>query len=935
VGLIERSQVMSSNVIQTYQKAGASSEHVSSEERYRDQWRWDAVYRGTHCVDCYPGNCPMRVYVRNGKVMREEPTGDIGVIERGVPDANPMGCQKGACWSQTLYGKDRVLHPLRRVGERGEGRWEQISWDDAITDVADSMLDAIEESGPESIVNLAGAEAGTWGIVGLSRLLNMLGGINTDVNAEINDFSPGIYLTLGKFNVCSSLDDWFHTELFLIFQCNPIYTVTASYHYISEARYNGAEVVIFAPDCSPSTQYADRHHPVRPGTDAAWALAMSKVIIDEGIYDATFVREQTDLPLLVRMDNLRYLRADDLEDGGSEEQFFWYDEAAEKIVPAPRDTLAAGDVVPALEGAFPVTTKGGEKIVVTPVFSLLRSHLEDYTPERAAELCGVHADEIRKLARKVATKRTYTLAGGTSFKYYHSDLMVRSTMLLLALTGNWGKKGTGTGSWSTGMFDGMMLLPQKQAAGTEETKRFLETRAAAEAAVKAEDPTRTDEMVRVELAARAARMFGLTPPAFLWYRHCGYDDNWNRPEWNDPDMKRSFDSYMQEAIDKGWWGGVDRPAPDTPPRVLFQCGGNTLRRVRGGQTMLLQHLWPKLKRVVTLDWRMSTTALFSDIVLPVTNQYESLRFHIPSPHTLVLNLCDKAVEPAGETKSEWDISLLLARKIETYTDREGTPREVGSLPDRYTLGGVVVTEEEACEEMLRDTAFIGTIPSDTTLEKMKEKGWVRFQDWGVSPYGINMASDLSPDETMNNSRWHTERKLPYPTLTRRAQFYFDHPWFLEAAEALPTHKENPGVGGDYPFVMTSGHNRWSIHSINVTNKLLLQTHRGQPHAVINLDDARARGIEDGEEVRVWNDMGEFFVPAKVAPNAMPGQVIVYNGWEPYMFRGWHGPMDLEPGMVKWLHLAGGYGHLRYWALQWQPTPTDRGIRVNVERSAAA
>jgi anaerobic selenocysteine-containing dehydrogenase len=140
------------------------------------------------------------------------------------------------------------------------------------------------------------------------------------------------------------------------------------------------------------------------------------------------------------------------------------------------------------------------------------------------------------------------------------------------------------------------------------------------------------------------------------------------------------------------------------------------------------------------------------------------------------------------------------------------------------------------------------------------------------------------------------------------------------------------MGGDHPFVLTSGHNRWSIHSINITNRLLLQTHRGRPHAVVNSDDARERGIEDGDEIRVWNDMGEFFVPAKVAPNAMPGQVIVYNGWEPYMFRGWRGPMDLEPGMVKWLHLAGGYGHLRYWPLQWQPTPVDRAVRIDIERA---
>ncbi len=51
-----------------------------------------------------------------------------------------------------------------------------------------------------------------------------------------------------------------------------------------------------------------------------------------------------------------------------------------------------------------------------------------------------------------------------------------------------------------------------------------------------------------------------------------------------------------------------------------------------------------------------------------------------------------------------------------------------------------------------------------------------------------------------------------------------------------------------------------------------------------------------------------------------------------MFRKWRGPMDIEPELVKWLHLAGGYGHLRYWALQWQPTPVDRAVRVNIERA---
>jgi DMSO reductase family type II enzyme molybdopterin subunit len=931
-----------SNVVRAYEESRARTPRPSSEDHYRDIWRWDKVVWGTHTVDCYPGNCPMRVYIRDGRVVREEQAGNFPIIEPGVPDMNPLGCQKGACWSQTLAAPDRVLYPLHRAGARGEGRWQRVSWDEALTGIADGMLDAIQESGPESIIELLGAEGVPWNMVGLGRLFRMVGGLVTDVNAEINDFSPGLYLTFGKFNLCSSLDDGFHTELFLIFQANPVYTVMASYHYMVEARYNGAEVVIFAPDCSPSTQLVDYHLPVRPGTDAAWALSMCQVIIDEGIYNATFVKEQTDLPFLVRTDTGHFLREADLKGGGSAEQFYVFDTRSSTVAEAARGSLELGPIDPALSGHYQVTLADGSCVTVTPVFELLREHLQAYEPDKAAKICGVHADAIRALARKVAAKRTAAWAGGTSLKYFHGDLMVRSVTLLLGLTGNWGRKGTGIGCWSIGMFDGMMLLGQKEKPGTESTREFLAMREGMMDALRAEDPTRTEEMCRIEMMCRMAGLGGMIPPAFLWYRHCGYQENWNRKDWNDPTMARPFDDYMREAMDKGWWSDVALPADDAPPRVLFQAGGNTLRRVRGGQNMLLKHLWPKLSTIVTMDWRMSTTALQSDYVLPVSNHYEAPRFHIPSPHMLTLIYSDRAGEPAGESKTEWEIARLLAAKLAEraqargltqYESRRGMPYDISDLHRRFTLDGTLVTEEEACEEMLRDTVVCGTIPEGTDLNAMRERGYQRFIDWGISPFAINQASDLKPDETHNHSRWHTEKKVPYPTLTRRAQFYIDHDWFLEAGEALPAHKENPKMGGDHPFVMTSGHNRWSIHSMNTTNPLLLRTHRGQPHAVINSDDARRHNINDGDEIRVWNDMGEFLVPAKVAPNVMPGQVIVYNGWEPYMFRNWRGPMDIEPGLVKWLHLAGGYGHLRYWSLQWQPTPVDRAVRVNIERSA--
>jgi len=85
---------------------------------------------------------------------------------------NPMGCQKGASWSHCHYSPDRVTHPLNRVGKRGEGKFERVSWDEALTDIADAMLDAIEEQGPESILTLLIWVQGSLGQPGQSRCLD-------------------------------------------------------------------------------------------------------------------------------------------------------------------------------------------------------------------------------------------------------------------------------------------------------------------------------------------------------------------------------------------------------------------------------------------------------------------------------------------------------------------------------------------------------------------------------------------------------------------------------------------------------------------------------------------------------------------------------------------------------------------------------------------
>jgi hypothetical protein len=102
-------------------------------------------------------------------------------------------------------------------------------------------------------------------------------------------------------------------------------------------------------------------------------------------------------------------------------------------------------------------------------------------------------------------------------------------------------------------------------------------------ALLANDPTQTEKILVNELSHVGALPMGAVPSAFFWYHHCGYREVWNNASWNDPSMHRTMDEYIEEAVRKGRWQEKAPLAPDKPPRVLFEIGGNLLRWQRGSR----------------------------------------------------------------------------------------------------------------------------------------------------------------------------------------------------------------------------------------------------------------------------------------------------------------------------------------------------------------
>lgn len=908
------------------------SSPASPGDAYRARWRWDGVVKGTHLLNCwYQRSCAYNVYVKDGKVIFEEPAAEYPRTNQSVPDFNPRGCQKGACYALAMNQPARVTHPLKRVGARGEGAWQQVRWEEALTDIADRILDVVTRDGPEAVV-FDGNATGLAAATAVHRFANLLGAITLDLNTEVGDEQQGAAVTFGTPIACRSADDYFYSDVILIWGGNPAYTQIPNFHFFTEARYNGARIIAISPDHNASAVHADRWISVRPGTDAALALAMAQVVISEGLYDPAFVREQTDLPFLVRTDSRRFLRESDVKRGGRDDVFYVFDERAKRLMKAPRRTLRLGKLVPALEGEYEVQTPEGV-VRVTPVFQMLKDRLEvEYTPEKASEVCGVHPADIRELAREIARARAVSgVAGASLSKYYHGDLMMRAQILLFALCGQMGRKGAGYDTLPFLIIDGTMSVSSTTGFGRLDSLRAMLPLLPSYAAMRMKGLT--NEMALFQLGRKVASK-GFVSAVLFWYYHGGLRQISGRSREWDPYLKKDAGEYLAEAVRLGW----QSPPPATPPKILMSSGGNPLRRVRGGHR-LFEELLPKLDLLVCIDLRLSSTALNADYVLPAASSYEKCDVNEwYTPLAPFAHITNAAVDPPGEAKPEWEIMVLLAEKLQErarargvawYSDATGKRRRLNDFVRRLTFRGkfTAADHEKVAEAIVGASKHLG----QPRWEDFKRRGFQRFEGLGSHPANFGNAGELRADETFTPQTWRTQKKVPWPTLTRRIQFYIDHPWYMELGEELPVHKDPPKSGGDFPLVMTGGHNRHSIHAFFRTNPLTLELERGEPVIFISASDARQRNIGNHDLVRVHNDIGEFLIHAKVSPAVRPGQVIVYHAWENYQFQGGMGHRNVIATPMNPVELAGGYFHIQAAPAILQPGHNDRDTRVEVTK----
>ncbi|MFH0915129.1 MAG: molybdopterin-dependent oxidoreductase [bacterium] len=237
----------------------------------------------TVCQSCH-SECGVLVHVEDGRVVRVQ----------GDPDhPNNKGyiCTKGKAEPGRLYHPDRLRHPLKRAGERGEGKWEQISWDEALNGIAAGLTAVKDTYGPEAICGMRGTGPRAGGVASLvPYALGSPNAISVDLHIC---YAPSLIaenVTIGTSTLMERGPDYENSHCILVFGAHPLVSHPPRGRDLLRGKAkNGAKVIVVDPRRTQLAGKADLWLQIRPGTDAALVLGMINVVIAEGLYDKAFV----------------------------------------------------------------------------------------------------------------------------------------------------------------------------------------------------------------------------------------------------------------------------------------------------------------------------------------------------------------------------------------------------------------------------------------------------------------------------------------------------------------------------------------------------------------------------------------------------------------------------------------------------------------------
>ena len=588
------------------------------------------------------------------------------------------------------------------------------------------------------------------------------------------DQAPGFPFVHGLQSAEVDFNDLRHSRLVIQVGKNLVENKMPESHFLQEVIERGGKIVSIIPEYGPPASKADYWIPVRAGlSDTALFLGIAKALIDSGRYDADFVSRFSDLPLLVRLDTLQRLRAEEVFPGyvprlSREAPSFTlhgmtadqYRQLGDRVVFDRRsglrsltreelgDAMVAAGIDPQLDFRGRVDLVSGESVEVATAFAMYREHLADYDLATVVEITGAPRDLVERLIEDIATIRPCSFQVGEGVNhYFHATLHNRAVYLVAMLTGNIGRPGAGVSTWAGNYKGGIFQAAAWFGPGVG---GYIN-----------EDPFSPLLDTTASYSAATSRHTVHGEETSYW----GYGD---RPLIVDTpqDGRRVF---------------TGRTHLPSPTKVIWYNNANLINQAKWAYH-LVRNVNPQVDLIVDQQIEWTGSGEHADIILPANSWLEQQGLEMcGSASNPFLQLWRGGIEPLYDSRDDVDIFAGVAAAL---TDLTGE-RRFGDYY-RFALEG---RPEVYLDRVLRASFTTeGYTVADIMAGRYGEPGaaLMQYRTYPRIPFYEQVADSL-----------------PFYTDTGRLHSYVDIPEAIEYGENLISHREAVEATPYLPNVIVS------------------------------------------------------------------------------------------------------------------------------------
>jgi nitrate reductase alpha subunit len=591
------------------------------------------------------------------------------------------------------------------------------------------------------------------------------------------DQAPGFPYVHGLQSADVDFNDLRFSKLSIQVGKNLVENKMAESHFFMETMERGGKIVTITPEYSPPATKADYWIPIRPATDAALFLGITKLLMDSGRYDAEFVRRFTDLPMLIRTDTGRRVKAAEIfpdyqlgltKDGASfgrqglkPEQYrklgdyVVWDQGRNAPVAVTRDDIGARlddkAIRPDLEWNGALTLIDGSTVEAMTTWTAYRGHLKDYDLDTVVEITGSPRELIERLTTDIATIKPASAHVGEGVNHwFHATLANRAMYLPFMLTGNIGRPGAGVYTWAGNYKSALFQGHPETGPGF---KGWI-----------AEDPFEPNLDPTASGSAIKAHLYGYgEEPAY----------------WNHGD--RPLIVETPKFGRKLFTGKSHMP---TPTKAIWTTNVNLLNNAKHHYEMI-RNVNPRIDLIATTDIEMTSTVEYADFAFPATSWLESATHEVTAscsnPFLQVWGRAERGIAPLYESV---DDARILAEQAAALGKELGDERF--SEYWKFILEG----KEDVYIQRLLDASVT------TSGYRLDEIMAGKYGEPGAALMLFKTYPRIPFYEQIGES-------LPFFTDTGRLNSYCDIPEALEYGENFIVHRESPEATPYLPNVIVS------------------------------------------------------------------------------------------------------------------------------------